>query len=136
MPTACRSCSAPRMTGKAWGDVSSRSDSTTRRINPWASRRAMFFFSSRRRHTRLQGDWSSDVCSSDLHVDHETEGEGRRTQKQREDLERKDEPGQPPHGSREVLDVGEAVFLEAVIVERSEERRVGKECRSRWSPYH
>src|SRR5688500_19484230 len=29
----------------------------------------MFFFSSRRRHTRLQGDWSSDVCSSDLLVD-------------------------------------------------------------------
>src|SRR2546426_2886465 len=27
----------------------------------------MFFFSSRRRHTILQGDWSSDVCSSDLH---------------------------------------------------------------------
>src|SRR5256885_3592748 len=27
----------------------------------------LFFFSSRRRHTRLQGDWSSDVCSSDLH---------------------------------------------------------------------
>src|SRR6266446_5074712 len=25
-----------------------------------------FFFSSRRLHTRLQGDWSSDVCSSDL----------------------------------------------------------------------
>src|ERR1039457_3310596 len=25
-----------------------------------------FFFSSRRRHTRLQGEWSSDVCSSDL----------------------------------------------------------------------
>src|SRR5205807_2793532 len=30
------------------------------RSQPW------FFFSSRRRHTRLQGDWSSDVCSSDL----------------------------------------------------------------------
>src|SRR5688500_20267356 len=29
-------------------------------------RQAIFFFSSRRRHTRLQGDWSSDVCSSDL----------------------------------------------------------------------
>src|SRR5256885_2016304 len=28
--------------------------------------RLFFFFSSRRRHTRLQGDWSSDVCSSDL----------------------------------------------------------------------
>src|ERR1039457_7609714 len=27
------------------------------------------FFSSRRRHTRLQGDWSSDVCSSDLNID-------------------------------------------------------------------
>src|SRR5207248_8493375 len=27
-----------------------------------------FFFSSRRRHTRSYGDWSSDVCSSDLHA--------------------------------------------------------------------
>src|SRR5256885_12170767 len=36
----------------------------TRRVT-WRSL-AMFFFSSRRRHTRLQGDWSSDVCSSDL----------------------------------------------------------------------
>src|ERR1039457_4599608 len=27
------------------------------------------FFSSRRRHTRLQGDWSSDVCSSDLLIE-------------------------------------------------------------------
>src|SRR6266566_8839974 len=32
-----------------------------RRLKP-----LLFFFSSRRRHTRLQGDWSSDVCSSDL----------------------------------------------------------------------
>src|SRR5256885_9165387 len=30
---------------------------------------SFFFFSSRRRHTRLQGDWSSDVCSSDLGPD-------------------------------------------------------------------
>src|SRR5258707_15007637 len=28
----------------------------------------LFFFSSRRRHTRYWRDWSSDVCSSDLHV--------------------------------------------------------------------
>src|ERR1022692_333943 len=28
-----------------------------------------FFFSSRRRHTRLQGDWSSDVSSSDLYAE-------------------------------------------------------------------
>src|SRR5437762_14259390 len=27
----------------------------------------LFFFSSRRRHTRYIGDWSSDVCSSDLY---------------------------------------------------------------------
>src|SRR5205807_5861508 len=30
--------------------------------------RLLFSFSSRRRHTRLQGDWSSDVCSSDLNL--------------------------------------------------------------------
>src|SRR5256885_11985643 len=35
--------------------------------NPRSSVGSIFiFFSSRRRHTRLQGDWSSDVCSSDL----------------------------------------------------------------------
>src|SRR5260370_22390398 len=31
--------------------------------------RPLFFFSSRRRHTRFKCDWSSDVCSSDLQVD-------------------------------------------------------------------
>src|SRR5215813_14841148 len=30
--------------------------------------RFCFFFSSRRRHTRCGRDWSSDVCSSDLHL--------------------------------------------------------------------
>src|SRR5256885_746449 len=35
--------------------------------------RVCFFFSSRRRHTRLQGDWSSDVCSSDLERIHDLE---------------------------------------------------------------
>src|SRR5256885_6126540 len=34
----------------------------------WKSLQSVFFFSSRRRHTRLQGDWSSDVCSSDLSI--------------------------------------------------------------------
>src|SRR5437879_13705639 len=32
--------------------------------------RFVFFFSSRRRHTRYIGDWSSDVCSSDLNGAH------------------------------------------------------------------
>src|SRR5688500_20374084 len=37
-----------------------------------------FFFSSRRRHTSLQGDWSSDVCSSDLFRERDAEpGVGR-----------------------------------------------------------
>src|SRR6266850_6860639 len=36
-----------------------------------------FFFSSRRRHTRLQGDWSSDVCSSDLRPSREVPGPAR-----------------------------------------------------------
>src|SRR2546426_12359047 len=39
-----------------------RSDS----LRKQKTRSVIFFFSSRRRHTRLQGDWSSDVCSSDL----------------------------------------------------------------------
>src|SRR2546426_6167207 len=40
-----------------------------RSISMAASISFFFFFSSRRRHTRLQGDWSSDVCSSDLSRD-------------------------------------------------------------------
>src|SRR3989454_11349598 len=54
-----------------------------------------FFFSSRRRHTRLQGDWSSDVCSSDLErtaardepvLAEQHEGEQREKQQHRVDL--------------------------------------------------
>src|SRR5256886_5813613 len=34
----------------------------------WTYHVSLFFFSSRRRHTRFDCDWSSDVCSSDLHA--------------------------------------------------------------------
>ena len=34
------------------------------------------------------------------------------------------------------LKLKDATGCEVVVVTRSEERRVGKECRSRWSPYH
>src|SRR2546430_9542686 len=81
-----------------------------------------FFFSSRRRHTRFDCDWSSDVCSSDLSA-------------HRELFNR--------------IAGAVIVFFGAVLLGlirfprfiatnafRSEERRVGKECRSRWSPYH
>ena len=36
----------------------------------------------------------------------------------------------------EVVIAPGAVILAGTILRRSEERRVGKECRSRWSPYH
>src|SRR3989454_7484383 len=57
------------MDGAEYNDVQ---DESQRFLNPPVVFRAYertafsFFFSSRRRHTRLQGDWSSDVCSSDL----------------------------------------------------------------------
>src|SRR3982750_4977229 len=70
-----------------------------------------FFFSSRRRHTRSDRDWSSDVCSSDL-VRLAPGSLGVANQ---------------PHGPGKL---GQPAQV------RSEERRVGKEGRSRWSPYH
>src|SRR5262249_59567318 len=86
----------------------------------------LFFFSSRRRHTRLVSDWSSDVCSSDLF------GAGSRG-----DVER---AAARAAELAEALDDREALamvtYYHGVITmlgERSEERRVGKECRYRWS---
>src|SRR5438034_11655952 len=82
--------------------------------------RATFFFSSRRRHTRSLCDWSSDVCSSDL------------VKRQGEQVS----GSVGKHFTTTVLGTlgvgdGDAALL---TVGRSEERRVGKECRSRWSP--
>src|SRR4051812_49839094 len=77
-----------------------------------------FFFSSRRRHTRLTCDWSSDVCSSDL--------SSLRTQPGCAWLIRL---GLGYPGS---LPIGHTAFVDRTA-SRSEERRVGKECRSRWS---
>src|SRR5437763_11102856 len=74
------------------------------------SKLTVFFFSSRRRHTRYIGDWSSDVCSSDL-IDRAVDWTG--------------------IWSRVTAAAGEQE-----PEDRSEERRVGKECRSRWSPEH
>src|SRR5438445_13884640 len=90
-----------------------------------------FFFSSRRRHTRYWRDWSSDVCSSDLAPLEASSGKS-----QRHRLDR--------GGNRQL---NAALYRIAITqaryhppardyLERSEERRVGKECRSRWSPKH
>src|SRR5256885_11481240 len=97
-----------------------------------------FFFSSRRRHTILQGDWSSDVCSSDLAL-HRAGAAGCTT-----DIDAgPDAAGvsPPPAGSaRRAQDLCAATVGGPRAAprsgHRSEERRVGKECRSRWSPYH
>src|SRR5690606_39667894 len=78
-----------------------------------------FFFSSRRRHTRFSRDWSSDVCSSDLHSSaarqarwiHEGVGDA---------VISENVPIALPTSDRDAA-VGETL--------RSEERRVGKECR-------
>src|SRR5690349_22345898 len=95
-----------------------------------------FFFSSRRRHTRSLRDWSSDVCSSDLAFEAAERG-----------TLFLDEIGELPLAAqakllrvleeRRVTRVGgtRSLPVEARVV-RSEERRVGKECRSRWSSSH
>src|SRR5688572_32272918 len=98
---------------------------------PWFSVCFVFFFSSRRRHTRFDCDWSSDVCSSDLvgvvhldwgplEVDDSDMGDGQIVTWANERLARK-------HDKPIFLGVG---FYRPHIPLRSEERRVGKECRS------
>src|SRR5256885_7518154 len=94
-----------------------------------------FFFSSRRRHTRLQGDWSSDVCSSDL-----LRGRGLVIAVSSDAAVEAYSGWGAYSVSKAALDHMTrllAVELKDTGVRfRSEERRVGKECRSRWSPYH
>src|SRR5947209_18564148 len=92
----------------------------------------MFFFSSRRRHTRYWRDWSSDVCSSDLGVAggaelrREHDGDAAGTALVRVRTVPRDVLLPAAEQAADVS-VGEGA--------RSEERRVGKECSSRWSPY-
>src|SRR5256886_8465241 len=96
----------------------------------------VFFFSSRRRHTRFDCDWSSDVCSSDLLLLRMTDEEGR-TVGPDSFLSAANRYQLMPTIDRWVVNhVIEALKPRASVLERSEERRVGKECRSRWSPYH
>src|SRR3546814_10175693 len=82
-----------------------------------------FFFKQKTAYEMRISDWSSDVCSSDLTGG--ARGIGYET-------------------AKELIGRGHRVAIgdvdEARVKERSEERRVGKECvstcRSRWSPYH
>src|SRR2546430_3905904 len=94
-----------------------------------------FFFSSRRRHTRFDCDWSSDVCSSDLLS--VVDATCPLVAKVHVEARRFAAAGKTifliGHASHEEI---EGTYGEAPARTRSEERRVGKECRSRWSPYH
>src|SRR5207248_6792264 len=85
-----------------------------------------FFFSSRRRHTRSYGDWSSDVCSSDLCT----------SRPKRRAASCLTSMLSTPccSAARWRCTSPRHPILKARWRARSEERRVGKEGRSRWSP--
>src|SRR5690606_40633351 len=91
---------------------------------------SLFFFTSRRRHTRFSRDWSSDVCSSDLEECGRSSGAARVTllaiETERLELLRAEQQLAAQHD----LYQGR-VKAYAQIQKRSEERRVGKESRSR-----
>src|SRR3712207_9352012 len=82
----------------------------------------IFFFSSRRRHTRYWRDWSSDVCSSDLWASPRTT------------RPETPSPCAGPIRVRARWRSWRATRVSCLL--RSEERRVGKEGRSRWLPSH
>src|SRR2546429_5802237 len=95
---------------------------------------SFFFFSSRRRHTRCSRDWSSDVCSSDL-LSHASFYFHFISSRLRLQLQTNDF-SLWLSGSLGLRTLADSVNQIDIYTNRSEERRVGKECRSRWSPYH
>src|SRR5690625_7892822 len=90
---------------------------------------SIFFFSSRRRHTRWPRDWSSDVCSSDL------------ISQVVEEIYERERPHTETLGGTLSAQIQKGLWakiaahdLKRIVINlRSEERRVGKECRSRWA---
>src|SRR3546814_7101564 len=87
-----------------------------------------FFFKQKTAYEMRISDWSSDVCSSDLSSAAHANGGGAAA------------PTPRMSGDRGAGAGGSASSRPSTARERSEERRVGKECvstcRSRWSPYH
>src|SRR5256885_11565809 len=102
------------------------------RCTCWIS--CFFFFSSRRRHTRLQGDWSSDVCSSDLRpfIDLGFKERAQRLGRRLRERHRLGAELGEAAPERRILHCA----LQHRAEPRSEERRVGEEGRSRWAPDH
>src|SRR3712207_8165441 len=103
-----------------------------------------FFFSSRRLHTRYWRDWSSDLFSSDLLYEIGAVTGAHPTCPQQDDqtflaLSRTTGYQVRIAGQRGPYRVprdGKIVAWTVKLGDRSEESRVGKECRSRRSPYH
>src|SRR5690606_39747838 len=99
-----------------------------------------FFFSSRRRHTRFSRDWSSDVCSSDLipppeamrQLPTQTTANGNGAAATAPSTAGDD---QNRRRSRS-FNFHSFKMNTYRKKRRSEERRVGKECRSRWAAHH
>src|SRR5438132_2801190 len=91
-----------------------------------------FFFSSRRRHTRSLCDWSSDVCSSDLAG---TTAYSAYAPRMLAYTTRSPTFGSvTPAPTALTTPAASCPRVNGVAILRSEERRVGKECRSRWWP--
>src|SRR5206468_8839889 len=97
-------------------------------------------FSSRRRHTRSDRDWSSDVCSSDLEVSNliRRNGTGNGEARLSVNVEHpgsallsREVRGQESHFRRNPVPLKSEARLSVNLHQRSEERRVGKESRSR-----
>src|SRR5207245_5213822 len=101
--------------------------------------------SSRRRHTRCYRDWSSDVCSSELlptnvegrrASDLKTRGPlGRITRSTSKDSQARGAPMQTQPAREHLRFLENRWLILFFSVLRSEERRVGKECRYQWSVY-
>src|SRR3546814_4390840 len=104
-----------------------------------------FFFKQKTAYDLRISDWSSDVCASDLHRRRSSPARGGRCRGTGTGDVRP-WPMIPLSASTRIYLAGGATDMRkgfdglAVLVQRSEERRVGKECvstcRSRWSPYH
>src|SRR5207237_2871142 len=96
---------------------------------------SLFFFSSRRRHTRFKCDWSSDVCSSDLLQESIVScplASSSRSQVNNKQLILGDTNAHVSALSRRNAHSCVNIYL----MVRSEERRVGKECRYRMGTDH
>src|SRR5207253_4107095 len=98
-----------------------------------------FFFSSRRRHTRWPRDWSSDVCSSDLVFFIIVCTAATLYVSGHRDITDAAQAAQaliPLAGKGAGVLFAFGLLNASLFAARSEERRVGKECRFRWSREH